>query len=196
MLMSNLEMVLPKVIKSLKKPLYMSIEAAIVGILAFIFGYQTSFLIHGKLSFWGGIWCMTNALGILYAFVDSVLVWAKIRIVANLFACFCALTIPLIFGSNYFTMFLVVLVSILISNLLGYEKNSRICACVVTFIIGFKIICPEESLPVIILLRLTETLFGIFLALFAVGISYKFRVRLYTKATKKKLPKNQNPKKN
>lgn len=180
--MINLQIRKSKKIKSLKKPIYMSLEASIVGFISFVFGYHTSIFAHGDLSFWGGVWCMTNALGVLFAYFDDAIFWAKIRIQSNLIGCFCALIISVFFGSSYFTMFIAAFLTFFFTNFLGFEKNSRMSVCVVAFMMGVDILYPQSNPFLTALLRITETLFGLIFALFAVYISFKINIRAYSKA--------------
>lgn len=171
-------------VKQYKKPVYMSIEAGIVGGLAFSFGYVTALYSHEALSFWGGIWCMTNSLAILFAFMDTTLAAAKHRMVCTSIGCFMGLLISFIFGANYLAIFLAVTLTVFFSQIFGIEKGSRISSCVVVGIIGIKILAPNSEIWKNTLLRFTESAFGIGLALFAAYVGYVISIREYTKPKK------------
>ncbi|WP_367606809.1 FUSC family protein [Legionella sp. W05-934-2] len=172
------------IIKKYKKPVYMSIESALVGILAFVIGYNTAVYAHQALPFWGGIWCMTNAMAILFAFMDTTLSTAKFRMICTTIGCFIGLLIAVTFGTNYFAIFLAVTLTVFLTLVLEFEKGSRVSSCVVVVIIGINILAPHSSVVKNTLLRFTESAFGVFLALCITFAGYLFRIREYTKPIK------------
>lgn len=165
----------------------MSIESAFVGVVAFIFGYKTSVYAQQPLSFWGGIWCMTNAMAVLFAFMDTTLSTAKFRMICTSIGCFIGLLICLIFGVNYFSIFLAVSLTVFFTQILGFEKGSRVTSCVVVVIIGINMLAPHASIVNNTLLRFIESAFGAILALFVAYLGYLFRIREYTKPKKIKI---------
>lgn len=174
------------IIKKYKKPIYMSIESAFVGVVAFILGYKTSIYAHQPLSFWGGIWCMTNALAILFAFMDTTLSTAKFRMICTSIGCFIGLLISLIWGVNYFAIFLAVSLTVFFTHVLGFEKGARVTSCVVVVIIGINMLAPHSSIINNTVLRFTESALGVLLALCVAFLGYLFRIREYTKPKKMK----------
>ena len=172
--------------KNYKKQIYMSIEAAIVGLIAFRFGYKTALHAKGALPFFGGIWCMANALIVLFAFIDSTLSSAKHRFICTVIGCFVALLLCISIGPSYFAMFFGVALTVLASHVFGFEKGARVSSCVAAVIIGIGILAPTYNPFMNTLLRFIESSFGILFALMAVYLSYALKVREYTKPKKAK----------
>jgi len=170
-----------KLAKNYRKPAYMSVEAGIVGLITFLFGYKSAYLLHGALPFFGGIWCMTSALVVLFAFVDSSIASAKTRIISSIIGCIIATLFCCFLGASYFTMFLAVSLTVFISLLFGYEKGTRISSCVAAVIVGIGILAPTYNPLMNALLRLSESVFGICVGLFAVFISYLIKIRTLNK---------------
>ena len=164
----------------------MSIEAAIVGVLGFVLGYQTSIYTHQPLPFWGGIWCMGNALAILYAFMDTTFAGAKFRMICTLIGCFIGLLIALILGVNYLAIFFAVSLAVFFTHIIRFEKGSRVSSCAVVVIIGINILAPNASIVSNTVLRFTESALGVTVAIIIASIGYIFGIREYTKPKKNK----------
>lgn len=159
----------------------MSIEAAFVGVVAFLLGYKISIYAQQPLSFWGGIWCMSNALAILFAFMDTTLNGAKFRMICTALGCSIGLLIPLIFGVNYLAIFFAVSLTVFLLHVMGFEKGTRVTCCVVVVIIGINMLAPNSSVLNNTLLRFIESALGVALAIFVASWGFIFRIREYTK---------------
>lgn len=166
--------------KKYLKKIYVSIEAGFIGLISFVFGYKTAFFIDGAPPIFGGLWSMASGLVVLFAFVDSSIESAKVRVISSMIGALAAVLFSSLLGANYLSMFLAVSITVLTSLLFGYEKGSRISSCVAAMVIGIGALEPKYHPFNSAILRLTESLFGILIALFAVLFSYKVKVRKYT----------------
>jgi uncharacterized membrane protein YgaE (UPF0421/DUF939 family) len=168
-------------IKRLKKPIYMSFEAGIIALVTFVFGYKMTIYIQGPFAFLDGIWCMANALGVLYAHMGISWIWAKHRLISNLIGCLVAMLTTMFFGANYFTLFLAITIMVFFIDGMQFEKGFGMSSTVVVSVIGVKIFCPKLSILTIAGLRFLEAGCGVLIGTFAVYASYKYNIRTYQK---------------
>ena len=167
--------------KAYQKAIYLSVEAGFVGLVTFLFGYKMAHFMRGALPVFGGIWCMSSSLVVLFAFVDTSLSSAKTRLVASVIGCVVGASLCYMIGPNYFSMFLSVTLTMFVSELFGYSKGVRISSCVAAVIIGIGMIAPNYSPFMNAVLRLSESLFGILFAMLVVYLSYKINMRDFSK---------------
>lgn len=160
-----------------KEILYVSIEAAVVGIVCFIIGERVSQWVHDGKGYIDGLWCMISALVVLQSFISDTLKASKDRIVGTLVASVLAGLICVLVGYGYLAIFTSIVVLVYVMNMLKMEDGVRIATATAAVITGYGFVKPEYSPVINAAMRSLDTLLGVGVSVSVVYLSYKLKVR-------------------
>jgi len=160
-----------------KHIIYLSLEAALVGITCFVAGNSLSSLVNDGKGSIDGLWCMISALVVLQSLINDSLTAAKSRIIGTIIGSAVAGSICIIFGYSYLSIALSIALCVYILNLMKSEDGARIATSTAALISGYGFIEPEYSSVINAVMRSADTFIGVFISIIIVYISYKLKIR-------------------
>lgn len=159
------------------KMLYLIVETGMVAMLGFLSGHEIVELLHHKAAVLGGFWCMVRGIVVLQTLVDASIDAAKKRFYACMIGILIAGVICYVIGYGYVTLFLGIALSVFATRVLKYYKGTRISSTQAGDVVALGLIFHHFGLGVNVATRVLETAVGILIALLAIWISMKLKIR-------------------
>lgn len=157
--------------------LYNAVESGTVALICFSAGYTLSVLLKDNQTQLDSLWCMLSGLVVLQWLTKDAIDKAKELIIGSLTGCVVSAVICYSVGYHYISIFLSVVVSVLVIGWFNYHKAIITSSVTAAGMVGIGIV-NDASLPQInSIMRTTDTIVGVILAIVVVFLSSKFKIR-------------------
>ncbi len=169
-------------------PLYLALEAAVVGLSSYGVGIAFGSLIHQPAIRIGGLWTMVSALVVLQALAKESQEAAMIRVVGSFFGALISGIVCSVWGYGYWQLFVVIFISIYLMSVVLDERAVRLSSITGAVIVIIGIMKPEQTAWLNAMARFLESVLGVSIALVIVLLSRRWRhqIDVIKRRTKRK----------
>jgi len=156
---------------------YLSLEAAIVGLVSYSLGARFGSMIHQSSVQIGGLWCLISALVVLQSLFQQARQIGLIRITGSFIGALISGVVCQIWGYGYWQLLVVIFISIYLMDLLSEEKAARLSSATAGVIVVIGMMHPNEAAWFNALARFVESLMGVSVAMIILLLAERLGLR-------------------
>ena len=157
--------------------IYNAFESGITALLCFAVGYSMSILIRDQQTTLDSLWCMLSGLVVLQWLTKDAIAKAKELVIGSIIGCIVSTLICYLIGYQYLAIFFSVTLSMLVTGIIRYQKGIITASVTAAGVTGFGMLQHITSPQFNALMRATDTIIGVILAISIVFLSSQLKIR-------------------